>query len=226
MLKIGICEDDEYTREELRDIVSHTLFQYTEMEFVYYEDGDEVVDAVMRDDLKIDLLLLDIHMKKRDGMETAAIIRKNNLDVDIIFMTISKEYVFEGYRYKAFAYCLKPFETSSIRDVLVQYMEEKKNISDCINVSVNGKIIKIPLNKVSYFESDKRKVIAHAVTEDYIFYSKLDEVEDALGDDKFFRCHQSYMVNRDMIDSMSRTEVVVKGIVIPISRKYYEMKRG
>lgn len=226
MLRIGICEDDAETREELYEIISRTLFQYTEMEFEYYTDGDEVIKAVEFGALRLDLLFLDIHMKKADGMKTAEVIRKSGADIDIIFMTVSGDHVFEGYKYKAFGYCLKPVESSSIRETLIQYMEEKNDSSDCINVAINGKKIRIPLNKVQYFESEKRKVTAHTLTEDYTFYSKLDEIEELLGDDKFFRCHQSYMVNRDMIESMSRTEIVINGIPIPVSRKYYEKNRG
>lgn len=225
MLRIGICEDDKDTREELHEAISRTLFQYTEMEFVYYEDGNEVIEAVINEQLQLDLLFLDIHMKQTDGMKTAEFVRKQNVDVDIIFMTVSGEHVFEGYRYKAFAYCLKPIETSSLRDTLTQYMEEKNNISDCINVSIGGKQVRIPLNKILYFESEKRKVTAHTLTEDYTFYAKLPEIEEAVGNDRFFRCHQSYIVNRDMIDSMSRTEIVIGKEVIPMSRKYYESQR-
>lgn len=225
MLKIGICEDDAETREELHDVISRTLFQYTEMEFVYYNDGADVIDAVMKNELVLDILFLDINMKHIDGMRTADIIRKQKVDLDIIFVTVSKDHVYDGYKYKAFAYCLKPVKNSSIKEVLLQYIEEKKNISDCINVSINGKQIRIPLNKIQYFESEKRKVTAHTLTEDYIFYSKLNEIEELLDDDKFFRCHQSYMVNRDMIDSMSRTEIIIGEKVIPVSRKYYELQR-
>lgn len=226
MLKIGICEDDKATREKLHDEISRTLFQYTEMEFEYFEDGDEVIDAVEKGELQLDLLLLDIHMKNSDGMKTADIIRSRGVDVDIIFMTVSEKHVFEGYKYKAFAYCLKPVETSTIRDTLIQYVREKDESSDCINVAINGRKIKIPLNKIRYFESEKRKVTAHTLTEDYTFYSKLDEIAEVLDDEKFFRCHQSYIVNRDMIDSMSRTEIVVDGLTVPMSRKYYEMNKG
>lgn len=225
MLKIGICEDDAETREELHDVISRTLFQYTEMEFVYYNDGADVIDAVMKNEMVLDILFLDINMKQIDGMRTADTIRKHRVDIDIIFVTVSEDHVYDGYKYKAFAYCLKPVKNSSIKEVLLQYIEEKKNISDCINVSINGKQIRIPLNKIQYFESEKRKVTAHTLTEDYIFYSKLNEIEELLDDDKFFRCHQSYMVNRDMIDSMSRTEIIIGEKVIPVSRKYYELQR-
>lgn len=226
MLRIGICDDDRNTREKLHEVISQTLFQYTDMEFVYYEDGEEVIDALKMNDFNIDLLFLDIHMRRTDGMKTADIIRKQAIDVDIIFMTISGDKVFEGYKYKAFAYCLKPVESSTVQEVLIQYIEEKNESSDCINIAINGKRIRIPLNKIRYFESQKRKVTVHTLTDDYTFYAKLDEIEEVLSSEKFFRCHQSYIVNRDMIDSMTRTEITMGKDTIPMSRRYYGLNRG
>jgi hypothetical protein len=87
---------------------------------------------------------------------------------------------------------------------------------------MKGKEQRIPLNRVIYFESEKRKIIAHLLTEDISFYAKLDEVEKLIEGKGFVRCHKSYMVNQSMIDSVSRTEITVQGIQIPMSRKYYE----
>ncbi|MCI8508030.1 MAG: FHA domain-containing protein [Lachnospiraceae bacterium] len=157
-----------------------------------------------------------------DGISVAQYIRKYDIDVDIIFITVSNQYIFQGYQYRAFAYCMKSVAASQLANSLIRYMEEKKNRSHCINIFVNGRNVQIPLNRVVFFESQKRQIIAHVIGEDIIFYGKMSELEEALPVDKFFRCHQSYIVNRDRIDSVRRTEVIVSGIPVPMSRKYYE----
>lgn len=101
-------------------------------------------------------------------------------------------------------------------------MEERDKCSDCLNINVKGKEQRILLSKVIYFESEKRKVIAHMLTDEISFYAKLDEVEELVDGKGFMRCHQSYMVKRNMIDSIGRTEIVAQGFSIPMSRKYYE----
>ncbi len=222
MLKIGICEDDQNTSEQLHSVVSRILFRYTDMEIQYFSDGEEVIEKIKQGDFQLDLLFLDIHMKHLDGMQTAEFIRKYGIDVDIIFLTVSKEHVFEGYTYKAFAYCLKPIKEKRLEKDLIRYLEERKKCSVCLNINMKGKEQQIPLIKVIYFESEKRKVIAHLLTETIEFYAKMDEIEELITDSGFMRCHQSYMVNRNMIDSIGRTEIVVQGIHIPMSRKYYE----
>lgn len=226
MLKIGICEDDKKTSEQLHSMISRILFQYTDMEIQHFFDGEEVVERIKQGDFQLDLLFLDIHMKHLDGMQTAEFIRKHKIDVDIIFLTVSKEHVFEGYTYKAFAYCLKPINEKKLSKDLARYIEEREKCSDCLNIYMKGKEQRIPLGKVIYFESEKRKVIAHMLTEEISFYAKMDEVEELMDGKGFMRCHQSYMVNKNMIDSIGRTEIVAQGINIPMSRKYYEKIEG
>lgn len=222
MLRIGICDDETGVRQEIYELVSKVLFKYTELDFYYYRNGQDVISSIENREFRAELLLLDIHMPNRDGVFVADYIRKNSIDVDIIFITVSNQHVFQGYKYKAFAYCVKPVAQSQLDSVLVRYMEEKKRTPYCINVSINGQDMRIALNRVIYFESQKRKIIAHMIGDDISFYGKMNDLEAVLPNERFFRCHQSYIVNRDMIDSVRRTEIVVSGMMIPMSRKYYE----
>lgn len=222
MLRIGICDDEKETSKQLHDYISKVLFSYTDMKIQYFTDGNEIVELIKKEKLSLDLLFLDIHMNYLDGMKTADFIRKKDMDVDIIFITVSKEHVFEGYTYKAFAYWLKPLDEQRIRKDLVRYIEEKKNCSECLDIKIKGKAYKIPLNKIVYFESVQRKIIVHTLAEDITFYGKMSELEAIVSEHAFLRCHQSYMVNRSMIDSIGRTEIVAQGITIPLSRKYHK----
>lgn len=222
MLRIGICDDDPKIRKSIYELACKVLFKYTELDFYYYRDGQEVISAIENRSFAAELLLLDIHMPGKDGIYVADYIRRNSIDVDIIFVTVSNGHVLQGYKYKAFAYCMKPINAAQLSEIIANYVEERQKNSYCINVSVNGQNIRIPLNRVVYFESQKRKIIAHLLGDDIAFYGKMNELEEALSKDKFFRCHQSYIVNRDLIDSIKRTEIIVSGVAIPMSRKYYE----
>lgn len=222
MLQIGICDDDAAVRQEIYELTSKILFKYTELNFYYYRDGQEVIEALERREFQAELLLLDVHMPVRNGIDTADYIRKNKVDVDIIFVTVSPKYVFEGYQYKAFAYCIKPVASSQLRNILIRYIEEKQNSSYCIAVSVNGRDKKIFLNRVLFFESQKRKIIAHTLDGNLVFYGKMNELEEVLPKEQFLRCHQSYIANQTWVDSIHRTEIIIGGMSIPMSRRYYE----
>ena len=46
---------------------------------------------------KPDILFLDIQMPGMDGMETAKVLRQDNEDMILIFVTAAEEYVFQAY---------------------------------------------------------------------------------------------------------------------------------
>lgn len=102
MLRIGICEDETAIRKEIHELAVKVLFQYEELDFYYYKNGQEVIHSIEKQQFFVELLLLDIHMPIIDGIQVADYIRKCNVDVDIIFVTISNQHVFQGYQYRAY----------------------------------------------------------------------------------------------------------------------------
>lgn len=159
MLAIGICEDQEIELKEIQEMVSRIMFSKADIRIRRYASGKAVLEEVQSGKFECNLLLLDIHMAKPDGMDLAHELRRMQVDVDIIFITWSQEHIFEGYTCKAFAYILKPCSAERLSEELIRYLDELENTSECLNVKVQGNIRRIPLNQIFYLESDKRKII-------------------------------------------------------------------
>lgn len=225
MLKIGICDDDSAQLEQLHNWISEELFQRMEISVVHFSSGEEVVEAVEKEQFDLHLLFMDIHMKKLDGMETAAYIRQQRIDVDVIFLTVSKKHVYNGYIHKAYAYLLKPIEKNTFKKVLNQYVDEWEQSSGYLEVNTSGGVRKIWLHRVLYFSSDIRVIDAHFANETIRFYGKLDDIEQQISNEDFLRCHKSFLVNKTKIDRMRREQVEVHGEVLPVSRSCYEQMK-
>lgn len=225
MLKIGICDDDNAQLEQIHNWINEELFQRTEISVVRFSSGEEVVEAIEREDFDVHVLFMDIHMKKLNGMETAAYIRQQRVDVDVIFLTVSKQHVYNGYIHKAYAYLLKPIQESTFKKVLNQYVDEWEQSSGFLEVRTSGGMRKIWLHKVLYFSSDIRVIDAHFVNEIIRFYGKLDDVEQQIDNEDFIRCHKSFLVNKMKIDNMRRESVEVHGEILPVSRSCYEQMK-
>ena len=101
-------------------------------EFEYKDIHYQIKGTIEKEEFDIDLLLLDINMPEYDGLNTAKYIRENNVDVDIIFITVSAEHIFDGYTYKAFSYILKPVDKKRLDDEIGRYMTER---SKCTNLT-------------------------------------------------------------------------------------------
>ncbi len=222
MIRVGICDDNITQANLIREVTERSLFKRTEYKIEHFSSGEEVIRSFENNEFSIDLLLLDIHMQQMDGLQTAEYIRKNRIDVDIIFVTVSEKYVYEGYMYKAYSYILKQSLKERLEIELERYIDEKERVSDCLQISINGTIEKLQLDKVYYFESNARKITAYTNHGQTVFYNKLDTLELLIKKKGFIRCHQSYMVNDRYVSSISRECIVVNYNKIPVSRKYYE----
>lgn len=224
MIYIGICDDEKKHRDLIHSVALHSLFQFDEVEFCYYSTGAEVVEAIEKDAFSCELLLLDIHMPDRDGLSTAAYIREHQIDVDIIFVTVSAEHVFDGYTYQAFSYLLKPINEVRLSSELERYMQLREQCSKCLHVNSGGKKVQIFLDRVKYFATDGRKIVTYQRGDDNVisFYAKMGDLQETLQADDFIRCHQSYLVNAKYVQAHSRMEIDVAGEKLPISRRYVE----
>ena len=71
----------------------------------------------------------------------------------------------------------------------------------------NDKIINIHYDKILYFETSKtiHKVIVHCENKKLEFYRKMKALEEIL-DDRFCRCHTSFIVNKDKIKEINKKD--------------------
>lgn len=228
MINIGICDDERKYRDMLYEMVSKSMFQFDDVNFKYYETGKQIIEEIEKNEFKCELLLMDINMPEKNGLKTAEYIRANQIDVDIIFVTVSVEHVFDGYTYQAFSYLVKPLEYNRLSDELKRYMKLKENTSKCLHVNIGGKKVQIFLDRVKYFAADGRKIYVceRGKKEMISFYAKIGELWETLRGDDFLRCHQSYLVNAKYVQSYSRTEIDVGSENVPVSRRYVEEIRN
>lgn len=225
MLKIGICDDDAKQRKQIENWIEKELFQYTELEIIQFSSGEEIVAAIDNNNFDVQLLVLDIHMKQINGIDTAAYVRRMRLDIDIIFITVSQKHVYDGYAHKAYAYLIKPVEELSFRKILHQYVTEWMEAAEYLELNSHGELKRINLKNVCYVTSDIRMIEVHMQDRIERYYGKLDEVDKQIGSSGFIRCHKSYLVNAKLIESKAREYLIIQGERIPVSRYYYQKLR-
>ena len=124
-------------------------------------------------------------------------------------------------------FILIPFSEDSIKrytDYLKLYYEDNEKKTILLKCKSGMDIIN--LFDVEYVVSDKRKVSFFFGNTRKEYYYKLDEVEAMIGEG-FLRCHQSFLVNMNQIQSFVQEGLIIKsGEYIPVSRKkYFSSKR-
>lgn len=222
MLQIAICDDDRKDMDVIHDLVTKAMFDMEEVHVRQFQNGKEMISYLQEHPDGCDLLLLDICMQPVDGMETAEYIRGNRLDIDIIFITNSKDYVYKGYQYRAYAYINKSRMQEAVPKELRRYIKERMGSEAFLNVSVSGEIHRIPISSIRYIDSNGRKLTLHRKEGELSFYSKMSELEEELKKHGFLRIHQSYMVAKSEIRSFRADTVVLDDMELPVSRRYAE----
>ncbi len=219
MITVAACDDDNTQRNSLKVLIDRTLSLLgTEYRIIEFECGE----ALLRKSTSLDILFLDIEMPGINGVETAKLIRQTNNHAVIIFVTSYPDYVFQGYEVKALNYILKPYKESKIIELLKEALVElKAKAEQYYMLEQKSGMLKLALNEVFYFQSDRRNIVANTKGGVITFYHKLNELEKELPA-FFVRIHNRYLVNMNYVTQVNADVVVCTGQHIPISRAYQQ----
>lgn len=225
-MQIVICDDEQEIRNMLEEKIKR---RYPKFNVQFYSSGEELLLS----NSCPDILLLDIQMEGKNGMETAREFRKNHKNTILIFITAFEEYVFEAFDVGAFHYLIKPFDDIKFDTVLTNAVKEgqdrrnreltnfKKNMPSLL-ITTGGKHIAVHLEDIIYAEVFDRKVILHTVYADVEYYGKMKELQAKTGDD-FYRPHRAYLVNFKYIRKYDATTIYLeKGQALMAKQNYKE----
>lgn len=221
MLKIYICEDQPEFRKRMHDIVSnHLIMQGYDMEIALSTDDPfRVLDACSEAD-ETGVYFLDVDLKKEiNGIQLAEKIRSHDPRGFIIFVTTHAEMTYLTFKYKveALDYIIKDDinEINSrvkqcLANVVEKYGNSEKQIQKTFSIKLPDRQVVVPLEKILFFETSPvvHKVYMHTTDRQVEFYGQLSELEEQL-DNRFIRCHRSFLVNKDNIQEIDRQQKTV-----------------
>lgn len=221
MLSIAVCDDEVIEccnmAKRIKEIMEEMKIPCIIRQF---RSGGELLQALE----SFDIVFLDIIMQELDGMKTAQIFREKASDKILIFVSSSREYVFEAYDVEAFQYLLKPVEGRKLKSVLRKaVLKTERRSQEFIIVSRDRQKKKLFLDDIYYFEIKGRMVDVHGSEGIVTYYEQIGELEEKLRDKGFFRCHKSYLINLKYVDVYNRQEVILEnGETIVIAKRRYE----
>lgn len=223
-MQIAICDDEK----EIRDMFAENIGKlYPDAHLSLYRSGEELLLS----DKESDILLLDIQMPGKNGMETAEELRRKNKKVIIIFVTALDDFVFQAFDVGAFHYLVKPFDDEKFTEVLqnaVKQFEERKKLENAggkrekpsLMITTGGEHITVNPEEIVYAEVFDRKVILHTMESDIEYYGKMKELEQKVGD-AFYRTHRSFLVNFEFIRKYDAATVYLQKGQALISKQNY-----
>lgn len=209
MLRAIIIEDEEPARILLKKY----LESFDNIELITEcSDGFAGVKAI--NELKPDIVFLDVQMPKLTGFEVLEII---DFQPVIIFTTAYDQYAIKAFEANAVDYLLKPFSKQRFEQSIqkaIEIIKSKQNLPikqliesnddkveslNRIAIKNGGEINLISVDDIIYLESNGDYVNIYTKNGRFLKEKTMKYFENHLDASKFIRIHRSYIVNANEI---------------------------
>lgn len=218
MIKIAVCDDDPFMARELSGRISAYMNEKGLSSFSaeHFSDGGRLLESTC----DFDLIFLDIQMQKPDGMETARLLRQRGKGSLLIFVTVLQECVFDAFEVEAFDYLLKPLDDARFVRTMDRALRAlTQGARKSILIRQGASCTVVSLDHILFCEVQGRDLYLHRTSEGVLQCRERLEIFAQRLDERFFRCHRSYLVNLDHVRGIHAGRVVLSSDGdIPVSR--------
>lgn len=218
MLNIYICEDNlEQLSRMTKAVEEIVMMESYDMTIALNTHDPNELLKTLENNGGTGVYFLDVDLQAElTGIALASLIRKLDPRGFIIFVTTHAEMTYLTFQYKveALDYIIKDDFTQNrqriqacLKNVNEKYSHSNLSTQKSFHVKSGERIIHIDYSDILFFETAAK---AHRVTlycDNRVeeFHGSIKEVESQI-DERFVRCHQSYLVNRDRIKELDKKQ--------------------
>lgn len=225
MFQICLCDDNNEfllnLNNKLYDIASKNNI---DINIVKYSSCKHLLFDIDEQKNDIDIYFLDVLMDGFTGIEIANEIRKLNATCQIIFLTSSKDHVFDAFDVMPLHYLIKQeLNNKKLEEIFMKAINIiKLNKKNLFTYKVGHSIKSIDMKKILFFEIKNRIVTIHLTdgSTDNFYFSMKNLVKE-INNNNFMQIHRSFLVNSYYIKTIEGKNLALNdGTVLSISEKY------
>lgn len=218
-MNILIVEDEELAQKKLQKTLAAVDASAT---VVGITDSIQSTVQWLQTNNSADLILMDIELADGQSFEVFNLVE---VKAPVIFTTSYDEYALKAFKVNSVDYLLKPIQTEDLQAALAKYkkLAEVKNgdlnIESLVKqlqqqlqpkeyrkrflVKHAQKLVSVDVDDIRYFYSDGRlNFFKTADNKKYVVDYTMDELEEMLDAEKFFRISRSFYVSINSIDKI------------------------
>jgi len=205
--KVLLVDDEPLARENLALLLAGD----PSVDVVGQANGVDAVALIAR--TRPDILFLDIQMPELDGFALLELIGADAVPA-IVFVTAYDRYALRAFEVHALDYLLKPFTdarfASALERAKAQVRERRRGVLDArlgellraqqsprkrFLVPARGKTVVVEADSIDWIEADDYYVSLHCGAQKHLLRETMDDLEQELDPQHFFRVHRSAIVN-------------------------------
>jgi two-component system, LytTR family, response regulator LytT len=220
-MKILIVEDEELAVKKLQKTLAAVD---ATAEVVGISDSIKTTVEWLNENPQPDLILMDIELCDGQSFE---VFNLTEVKSPVIFTTSYDEYALKAFKVNSVDYLLKPIQKEELQAALNKYQKLQSNSNSKNEISIESlvkelqqklqpkefrkrflvkhgqKLVSIEIDEIAYFYSDGR--LNFFKTNDnkkFVVDYTMDELEDMLDPEKYFRISRSFYVSVNSIDKI------------------------
>ncbi|HBA69412.1 MAG TPA: DNA-binding response regulator [Lachnospiraceae bacterium] len=235
MYAIALCDDETAELEKTENMLDIYQEEHPgqDIRINCFESADELLDMVREKNYAPDMILMDIYMPDKMGIEAAKELRSMGNEGKLIFLTTSRNYALEAFGVGAVQYLVKPITEKELFPVLDMFLKNiEKERKKYLLLRTDGRTRRVPVNEIVCCEAHGKAQCMHmsdgtqlllrmTMTEIYGMLSPYQE---------FVRVGIAYIVNLEYIDSLNGQDICLntgkkiylpRGAYKPLKEQYF-----
>ena len=231
MYNIALCDDKGAELDKVETMLKNYQEEHEEYEFQVerFTSAEEMLRRVRGDEYMPDLLLTDIYMDKKSGIEAAEELRDMGSDCRIIFLSVSREHAMEAFGVYASHYLVKPVSQEKFftaMDLLLKDIKEERK--RYLILQTKGRINRVALWDILYLEAQKRCQQVYLADGDTLtLRMTMTSLFEILSEyQEFVKVGAAYIVNLEHVKSLNAQEIKIdNGDAVHLPRGAYQVLR-
>lgn len=236
-----IVDDEPLARAHLRRLLESLSAE------VVGEAGEAPSGLQLTEDLRPDLVLLDVQMPGLNGIHMAAAMSQLSDPPLIVFVTGFSEHAVAAFDQDALDYLVKPVSADRLARTLTRARERMADRNARrrraeftpqpeplrrLPIRLDYAVRLLRLEEVLFAAAAEKRVMIHTSDGEHRTYYSLKQLESLLPADRFFRIHDSYIVNLDSVQELiflgnhSYVARLANGRQLPVGKlRFAELQR-
>ena len=196
MFQIAMIEDEEHTRQEVERLISREFekLKVQDITTEIYKTAEEFLEVKKH----YDVVISDIDLPGKSGIDLGRILKAEQKDICLVFLTSYAEFAVDSYVLEAYQYILKKDIEERLSPLIERVVHEiKKDYEEYRWVGTNQRKIKIYHKDIVCIQKIKGSKYAEYITENgkYMERLSMNQILEQIHSNAFILVDRGHAVN-------------------------------
>ena len=211
MYRIALCDDEQVEVMKTKGMLNNYKKSHPELDFeIGIFDNAEKLLLKVQEGYGPDLILMDIYMEGRTGIQAARELHEMGNKSRIIFLTTSEKHAVEAFRLEAAQYLVKPVSEADFFPLLGKQIEIlSKERQKYVALQMDKRTFRVMVHDIVYCESQGKRQYLHLTdgTQLCVRMSMTGLEELFLPYEEIVRLGKWYIINMDHVEGLNSQAV-------------------